>query len=132
MVAGIAAHLAEPAETAAARGRKRRAKTDRSDSRLLRELLDTGRVPECWIRLDGGGRCLGVLLLEDLRPLPGADSTASTTSLTERSALEAVTKELGARLATLLEDSGGVACDTWESYRRGLAVGNAPPRLPAM
>jgi hypothetical protein len=32
--AGIAARLAEPAETAAARGRKRRAKTDRSDARL--------------------------------------------------------------------------------------------------
>jgi transposase len=47
--AGIAAHLAEPAETAAARGTKRRAKTDRSDSRLLRELLETGRLPECWI-----------------------------------------------------------------------------------
>jgi transposase len=47
--ANIAAHLAEPAETAAARGKKRRAKTDRSDARLLRELLDAGRLPECWI-----------------------------------------------------------------------------------
>ena len=37
--AGIGAHLAEPAETAAKRGRKRRAKTDRSDARHLRELL---------------------------------------------------------------------------------------------
>jgi transposase len=47
--AGVAAHLAEPAETAARRGKKRRAKTDRSDSGLLRELLETGRLPECWI-----------------------------------------------------------------------------------
>jgi transposase len=47
--AGVAAHLAEPADTAAARGRKRRAKTDKSDSRHLRQLLAEGRVPECWI-----------------------------------------------------------------------------------
>jgi transposase len=47
--AGVRAELAEPADTAAARGRKRRAKTDRADSRLLRELLEGGRVPQCWI-----------------------------------------------------------------------------------
>jgi hypothetical protein len=34
--AGFEAHLAEPADTQAARGRKHRAKTDRSDARLLR------------------------------------------------------------------------------------------------
>src|SRR5689334_3375709 len=47
--AGIAAHLAEPADTAAARGRKRHAKTDKTDSRHLRTLLAEGRLPECWI-----------------------------------------------------------------------------------
>lgn len=47
--AGIAAHLAEPADTAAQRGRKKRAKTDRADARLLRELLRQGRLPESWI-----------------------------------------------------------------------------------
>ena len=47
--AGCVAHLADPAETAAARGRKRRAKTDRADARLERELLVDGRLPECWI-----------------------------------------------------------------------------------
>ena len=48
--AGFEAHLAEPADTQAARGRKRRAKTDRSDARLLRELLAAGRVArESWI-----------------------------------------------------------------------------------
>jgi transposase len=46
---GIAAHLAEPAETAGLRGPKRRAKTDRADARHLRELLLGGRVPESWI-----------------------------------------------------------------------------------
>ena len=40
--AGVQAHLAEPADTAAARGRKKRAKTDRADARLLRELLAEG------------------------------------------------------------------------------------------
>jgi hypothetical protein len=37
------------AETAARRGPKRRAKTDRSDAQLLRDLLFEGRIPESWI-----------------------------------------------------------------------------------
>jgi transposase len=47
--AGIEAHLAEPADTSALRGPKRRAKTDQLDARHLRELLATGRLPESWI-----------------------------------------------------------------------------------
>jgi transposase len=46
---GAVVHLAEPAETSALRGPKRRAKTDRQDARRLRELLQAGRVPESWI-----------------------------------------------------------------------------------
>lgn len=46
---GFVAHLAEPADTAAARGRKRRAKTDRADALLLRQLLEQDRLPESWI-----------------------------------------------------------------------------------
>ncbi len=46
---GAVAHLAEPAETAARRGNKKRAKTDRADARHLRELLMIGRLPESWI-----------------------------------------------------------------------------------
>ncbi len=46
---GATAHLADPAETAALRGPKRRAKTDRADARLLRTLLWGGRLPESWI-----------------------------------------------------------------------------------
>jgi transposase len=49
VAAGFEAHLAEPADTQAARGRKRHAKTDRSDARLLRELLQSGDLPESWI-----------------------------------------------------------------------------------
>jgi transposase len=49
VAAGFEAHLAEPADTQAARGRKRHAKTDRSDARLLRELLADGDLPESWI-----------------------------------------------------------------------------------
>jgi transposase len=44
--AGARAHLADPAETAALRGRKKRAKTDRIDARLLRTLLLEDRLPE--------------------------------------------------------------------------------------
>ena len=47
--AGIEVHLAEPADTAFARGRKRHAKTDKTDSRHLRQLLAEGRLPECWV-----------------------------------------------------------------------------------
>ena len=50
--AGMEAHLAEPAETRARRGPKRRAKTDRADSRLLRDLLLAGNLPESWIPPD--------------------------------------------------------------------------------
>ena len=46
---GAEVHLAEPAETAARRGKKKRAKTDRADARHLRELLMVGRLPESWI-----------------------------------------------------------------------------------
>jgi transposase len=45
-------HLAEPAETAERRGRKKRAKTDRADARLLRELVMVDRLPESWITPD--------------------------------------------------------------------------------
>jgi transposase len=46
---GVIAHLAEPADTSALRGPKRRAKTDKTDAKLLRELLASGRLPECYI-----------------------------------------------------------------------------------
>ena len=49
---GAKVHLAEPAETAARRGNKKRAKNDRADARHLRELLMTGRLPEFWIPPD--------------------------------------------------------------------------------
>jgi transposase len=49
VAAGFAAHLAEPADTAALRGRKKRAKTDRADARHQRELLEQGRLPESWV-----------------------------------------------------------------------------------
>jgi transposase len=47
--AGAVPHLAEPVETRALRGRKRRAKTDREDARWLRQLLGERRLPEAWI-----------------------------------------------------------------------------------
>ena len=49
---GADVHLAEPAETAARRGTKKRAKTDRADARHLRELLMIGRLPESWVPPD--------------------------------------------------------------------------------
>ena len=48
-VAGARAHLAEPADVAGLKGRRQHAKTDRLDARHLRELLEAGKLPECWI-----------------------------------------------------------------------------------
>ncbi len=50
---GVAAHVAEPAGTAFARGRKRHAKTDKTDSRHLRELLVEGRQHKPPLRQPG-------------------------------------------------------------------------------
>src|SRR5437773_8677658 len=47
--AGHRAHLADPAETAARRGRKRCAKTDNADCDLQLRLLLAGELPESWI-----------------------------------------------------------------------------------
>jgi transposase len=47
--AGVHPHLAEPADTAGLRGRRRHAKTDRADAQHLRQVLMDGRLPECWI-----------------------------------------------------------------------------------
>jgi transposase len=49
---GAGVHLAEPAETAARRGNKKRAKNDRADARHLRELVMVSRLPESWIPPD--------------------------------------------------------------------------------
>ena len=66
--AGVAAHVAEPADTAFARGRKRHAKTGKTDSRHLRELLAQGRLPECWIPPAHILECRALLeLYHDLR-----------------------------------------------------------------
>jgi len=47
--AGFTAHVGDPAEIAARRGPKRRAKTDRADARLQRELLAKGQFPACFV-----------------------------------------------------------------------------------
>ncbi|MGH3222324.1 MAG: hypothetical protein ACRDPY_27145 [Streptosporangiaceae bacterium] len=66
--AGVVAHLAEPADTAFARGRKRHAKTGKTDSRHLRVLLAEGRLPECWIPPGHILECRALLeLYNDLR-----------------------------------------------------------------
>jgi hypothetical protein len=41
--------LAEPADTAALRGRRAHAKTDRADTRMMREALQAGRIPQVYI-----------------------------------------------------------------------------------
>jgi transposase len=66
--AGVQVHLAEPADTAALRGRKKRAKTDRADARHQRTLLQQDRLPECWIPPAHVLECRAMLeLYHDLR-----------------------------------------------------------------
>jgi len=66
--AGVVAHVAEPADTAALRGRRRHAKTDKTDSRHLRQLLCDGRLPECWVPPSHVLECRALLeLYRDLR-----------------------------------------------------------------
>ncbi len=66
--AGAEAHLAEPADTATQRGKKKRAKTDRADARLMRDLLAQGRLPGCWIPPSHVLECRALLeLYHDLR-----------------------------------------------------------------
>ncbi len=66
--AGITAHVGEPADTAALRGTKRHAKTDKADSRHLRQVLADGRLPECWIPPPHVLECRALLeLYHDLR-----------------------------------------------------------------
>lgn len=66
--AGMRARVADPAEAAALKGKKKRAKTDRGDARHLRMLLVDDRVPDSWIapRHVDETRALGRLYL-DLR-----------------------------------------------------------------
>lgn len=47
--AGARVVLAEPADTAALRGRRSHAKTDRTDAKLMREAQQAGRIPQCYI-----------------------------------------------------------------------------------
>jgi len=66
--AGIEVSLAETADTAAARGRKRRAKTDPADAAHLRELLAGGRLPTSWIPPEQVREMRAILeLYKDLR-----------------------------------------------------------------
>ena len=66
--AGVAAHVAEPADTAAARGRRRHAQTDKTDSAHLRRLLAEDRLPECWVPPGRILECRALLeLYHDLR-----------------------------------------------------------------
>jgi transposase len=71
--AGLRPHVADPAELAALRGRKRHAKTDRADARFAREQLTAGRLPECWVPPPHVLECRALLqAYHDLR----ADHTA--------------------------------------------------------
>jgi transposase len=69
---GASVHLAEAAHTSALWGPKQHAKNDRADARHLRELLMTGRLPECWIPPDH---------LLDLRARSGCVTRSWTTAV---------------------------------------------------
>jgi transposase len=80
VAAGAVPHLAEPVETRALRGRKRRAKTDREDARWLRQLLAEGRLPEAWIPPEHVRQWRSRAQLARLRPLARARLRAGKAS----------------------------------------------------
>src|SRR5579863_27092 len=66
---GAVAHLAEPVETSALRGRKRRAKTDRTDAKWLRQLLCEGRTVAGG--MEPAGACAPMALPHEVAQLAG-------------------------------------------------------------
>ena len=81
--AGIAAHLGEPADTAALRGRKRHAKTDKTDARHLRTLLAEGLVPDAGSRRRRSwstGRCWRPTTTCAARTPPGCSASMRCSS----------------------------------------------------
>ena len=78
---GAVAHLGDPAEIAGLRGPKKRAKSDRTDARLLRTLLWEGRLPQSAVppthvlRVDGRATRLAAT-----HPCPGLPSGLPTDS----------------------------------------------------
>jgi Transposase len=92
-------HLAEPADTRAARGTKRRAKTDRLDARHLRELLLDGRLPESWIppahiiELRSQVRLRHTLVDEARRGSSASTRSSSTTASPARAASPAAMRK---------------------------------------
>jgi len=90
---GAWVHLAEPAETAARRGRKKRAKTDRADARLLRELVMGGRLPESWIAPDH---------ILDLARVSGCATHSSTSAGSGSSGFTRCSTTTAARTTTAL------------------------------
>jgi len=79
------------------------------------------------VRLDqvGAGRCLGVLVFEDVRPLPSGSSEAGASPLTEAAITGLLNETVAARIALLLEQTGEIKCDAWAQYRQDLALGPA-------
>jgi transposase len=90
---GAKVRLAEPAETAERRGRKKRAKTDRADARLLRELVVIDRLPESWIAPDH---------ILDLRARAGCVTRSSTSAASGSSAFTRCSTTTAARTTTAL------------------------------
>jgi transposase len=89
--AGVGVHLGDPAEVAALRGPKKRAKTDHADAKLLRSLLLEGRFPESWIpsaqvlEIRAVGRLYCPQLLATRAPrAPAAASCCGTLEVPER------------------------------------------------
>jgi transposase len=59
--AGLRPVLAETGDTAALRGRRAHAKTDRADARLMREAQQAGRIPQCYIPPEHVVECRALL-----------------------------------------------------------------------
>ena len=107
--AGIEAHLAEPADTRALRGPKRRAKNDRQDARHLRQLLETGRLPESWIPPEH---------IQELRTVVRLRKTLTDDRRAWQQRIQAVLTTMASRpVPTCSRATGASGWEPWNSAR---------------
>lgn len=135
--AGMAVQVAEPAQTAALRGNKRQAKTDRTDARHLRTLGVQGRVPASWVPPEQVLEARAVLeLYRDLREEHSAWCQRIHATLLHQG-VPAAAGRLGepAMRARLREDPAGVGLSAAGALAVTVAldrIADLEPRLDAV
>lgn len=81
-------------------------------------------------RIDAEDRALGVVVVEDVRPLPeraaeeGVSQAGNVSSLSDAAVAVALPPDVGRRLAILLEQTSNIDCAEWREHRTAIATPN--------